>query len=168
MTVSYLDTLATVAAANAEGVAYDSLTRAMRVHVRSLVAEGHVAGFVGDEAVTLDTKGVVICLTEGGVAYVAMFTEAGLMQPREALVEHAATKRKPKAARRGKGKATAAVVPSPTESVVSPVLPKGTTARRVPGGSQDQLAIVKDEDMSEMDVLRAQVNMLMDVLLQHV
>lgn len=128
MSVSYLDTLALVVASGTDGLSYSGITKAMRVHVRSMVSEGICAGFVGDDVVTLDTDGAVVCLTTHGEAYASMFTEAGLIAPDQA---------KPKRKRQPKATSTR-TVPSAIESVTSPVLPKGTTARRVPGNQHGE------------------------------
>ena len=79
MTVSYLDTVASVEAASTQGLAYAKLTRAMKVHVRSLVTEGHAAAFIGDEEVSLNQPKAVVCITDQGVAYLELLRSSGLL-----------------------------------------------------------------------------------------
>ena len=140
MTVSYLDTVAAIEAAEARGgLTYGEITRAMRVHVRSLAAEGHVAAYTGDdEGTELNNPEGVIWFTETGGNYVAMLREAGVLG--EPLPERKPRAKRTKTRRRKTTKAK--TVPTPTESIVTPVLPKGSKARRVPGNHLgDQLKV---------------------------
>ena len=164
MTVSYLDTLASVEAASTDGLSYDSLTRAMKVHVRSLMTEGHVAAFIGDDQVALSEPGAVICLTADGVAYTELLRSSGL------LAEEIAESPKPKRRKTRRRKTTTAkkTVPTPSESVTSPVLPKGEKARRVPGNQHgDQLWIPTPKELDankKIEDLERKVSALMAVL----
>ena len=113
MSVSYLDTLVVVDAAGSEGLVYGKISRAMKVHVRSLVAEGIAGSYSpAGEWVSLDTEGCVVCITVQGASYVDMLTEAGVLA---AKVAKKAPVRKPKA--------PVQVVPEALESV-APVTPK--------------------------------------------
>ena len=107
MSVSYFDTLVIVDAAGSEGLVYGKISRAMKVHVRSLVAEGIAGSYspAGDW-VSLDTEGCVVCITVEGSSYVDMLTEAGVLA---AKVVKKAPVRKPKA--------PVQVVPEALESV---------------------------------------------------
>lgn len=148
MSMTYLDTFGVVIGSGTDGVAYATLTRAMKVHVRSLHTEGVVAAFVGDETVSLDESGAVICLTLQGESYADLLAEAGVIQPREALLEQGAPKPKRRKTRRRKTTTTSKrrTVPTPSESIESPVLPKGARARRVPGNQHgEQLQVVAQE-----------------------
>lgn len=121
MTVSYLTTVGTIA--EAEGLRYAEITKAMRVHVRSLVAEGYVAAFAGDDSVTtLDDPEGVVWLTEPGMQYYVLLVEAGLIN--EASRAQVETAQEPKATRSRKSRRrrstqpkAAATVPTPEESV---------------------------------------------------
>lgn len=126
MSETYLDTLADVVGAGIDGLPYGKLTRAQRVHVRSLKSDEILAAFVGDDSVTLDTEGAVICLTVKGEAYVDALRVGGLLP--EAVVEVAeeAPVSKPKRKRQTARKPKAA-----PESVTKP------RDVWVPGGSQD-------------------------------
>ncbi len=133
MSVSYFDTLQGVRIATnaAVGLGYAEITKAMRVHVRSLVAEGHVAAFADDDSTTTldDPKGRVY-LTVKGVDYVNLLVEVGLLADMSETVEEpkAAPSRKPTSRRRRSSKPKSqpkadAVVPTPEESVkVAPVI----------------------------------------------
>lgn len=144
MSMTYLDTFGVVIGSGTDGVAYATLTRAMKVHVRSLHTEGVVAAFVGDEAVSLDESGAVICLTLQGEVYADLLASGGLLQPRETLQEQGPSKpKRRKPARRRKTTNRRRTVPTPSESIESPVLPKGARARRVPGNQHgEQLQVV--------------------------
>jgi hypothetical protein len=165
MSMTYLDTLGVIVAAGTDGVAYATMTRAMKVHTRSLHTEGVVASYSGDEAASLDTEGAVICLTESGYATVELYAEAGLLQPFEVLLEQGSAKPKPKpkpkrrtTARRRKTTrvTTRKTVPTPTESVepepTNPIKPEGAI-RRVPGGQIDhwQKAPVQDDRLESLE-----------------
>jgi len=131
MSVSYLDTI--VAIRDGQGIAYSSLTKAMRVHVRSLRNDDVIASFVGDDGTvtSLDDPEGVVWFTASGEAYVEALEAGGLIGP----VQEVPAAPKPKRSRR-KSKTvrkTTRKVPSPSESVESPVLPKGTKARRLSG-----------------------------------
>lgn len=125
MTVSYLDTLQSVRIATngGAGLGYAEITKAMRVHVRSLVAEGHVAAFAESDvqSTTLDDPKGRLFLTVQGVDYVNLFVEAGLLSDMAEITQEpkARTSRKTTARRRrtAKPKASQATVPTPTESV---------------------------------------------------
>lgn len=167
MSMTYLDTFGVVIASGTDGVAYATLTRAMKVHVRSLHTEGVVAAFVGDETVGLDAPGAVICLTLQGQDYADLLAESGLMQPRETLQEQGPSKpKRRKSSRRRKTTTTRRTVPTPSESVESPVLPKGATARRVPGNQHgDQLKVDPVVDTAaEIEDLKRKVSALMAAL----
>lgn len=142
---TYMDTLFDVVEAGAEGLAYAKLTRAQKVHVRSLVSDRYAAGFVGDEAATLDTEGVVICLTTDGESYVAAFQAAGLLAMPAELVEESqpkaeskpVSKPKPKRRTARKPKAAQSVKPTETKPIPPAPAPKGLKNVFVPGGSVD-------------------------------
>lgn len=150
MTVSYLDTMAEIVAAGEAGLPYGKFTRAMRRHALSMAADGIIAAYLpSGETVSFDTEGCVVCLTADGMSTVDMYAEAGLVQPREALLEHGPTGPKAKPARRRRKatrtakKVTSRTVPTALGSVSSPVVPKGQKAvKRVPGGSVDTLVTV--------------------------
>lgn len=166
MSMTYLDTFGVVIGSGTDGVAYATLTRAMKVHVRSLHTEGVVAAFVGDETVGLDAPGAVICLTADGAAYADLLAEGGLLQPRETLQEQGPSKPKRTKTRRRKTTTKRRTVPTPSESVESPVLPKGATARRVPGNQHgDQLKVDPVVDTNaEIEDLKRKVSALMAAL----
>ena len=168
MSMTYLDTFAAVISSGEQGVAYATMTRAMKVHVRSLHTEGVVAAFVGDETVGLDGEGAVICLTADGQAYADCLAEGGLIQPRETLQEQGPSKpKRRKTTRRRKSTVSRRrTVPTPSESVESPVLPKGASARRVPGNQHgDQLKVDQVVDQAaEIEDLKRKVSALMAVL----
>lgn len=94
---TYLETVVDIAASGTDGMAYAMLTRSQRVHVRSLKSDRYVAAFIGDDEVTLDTEGAVVCITTTGSTYVEVLVSAGLvMMPEEAPVapEKTVSKRK--------------------------------------------------------------------------
>ena len=166
MTVSYLDTVAAIEAAEVRGgLTYGEITRAKRIHVRSLVAEGLVAAYTGDDGVTelYDPEGV-IWFTESGGSYVAMLREAGVLG--EPLPESKPKAKRTKTRRRKTTKVkTTKTVPTPAESVESPVLPKGVTARRVPGNHiGDQLLVTSVTEDDRVAALERKVSALMAVL----
>ena len=167
MTVSYLDTVAAIEAAEARGgLTYGEITRAMRVHVRSLAAEGHVAAYLGDdEGTELNNPSGVIWFTETGGNYVSMLREAGVLG--EPLPE-----RKPRAkrtkTRRRKTTVTkkTTTVPTPAESVepTNPLKPSNAV-RRVAGNTVDQwqkTPVVSEDDRFE--ALERKVSALMAAL----
>jgi hypothetical protein len=164
MSMTYLDTFAAVIGSGTDGVAYATMTRAMKVHVRSLHTEGHVAAFIEDDQVSLADDGAVICLTAEGQAYADLLAEGGLLQPREVLQEQPVSK--PKRKKTVSKRKNTKRVPTPSESVESPVLPEGTTARRVQGNQHgDQLIVdpVIDRD-AEIEDLKRKVSALMSVI----
>ena len=164
MTVSYLDTVAAIEAAEARGgLTYGEITRAMRVHVRSLAAEGHVAAYTGDdEGTELNNPEGVIWFTETGGNYVAMLREAGVLG--EPLPERKPKAKRTKTRRRKTTKKT--TVPTPTESIETPVLPKGSKARRIPGNQHgDTLHTVTEvTDADRVEALERKVSALMAAL----
>jgi hypothetical protein len=176
MTVSYLDTVAAVEAASTQGLAYAKLTRAMKVHVRSLVTEGHAAAFIGDEEVALNEPKAHVCITDKGVAYVELLQSSGLIvsDPAPAPKRKRSSRKQPKAApaktakpkRRNNPVTVSKRVPTPVESVTSPVLPEGETARRVPGNQHgDQLKVDQKVDQAaQIEDLERKVSALMAVI----
>ena len=177
MTVSYLDTVASLEAASTQGLAYAKLTRAMKVHVRSLVTEGHAAAFIGDEEVALNEPKAQVCITDKGVAYVELLQSSGLIveEPVVAPKRKRSTRKQPKAApaktarkpkRRNNPVSVSKRVPTPSESVTSPVLPEGEKARRIPGNQHgDQLKVDQKVDQaSQIEDLERKVSALMAVL----
>jgi len=152
MSVTYLDTLVDIAAAGDEGLLYSSVTRAMKRHVLSMAADGLVAAFLpSGETVSFDTDGAVVCLTASGADMYTVWAEAGIVVDREAALEHGpsapAARKQRKAKRQAKSvskpaapqEAKPRTVPTALESV-SPMVPAGHTARRVPGNQHgDQL-----------------------------
>lgn len=151
-TITYLDTISLVRDAGSDGLEYASMSRGMKAHVRSLLAEGVVAGFdpETDLPVRLDMPSTVICLDQNST-YVEMLTEAGLLTPwvSEPTV-------KPKRSRS---------VPTPEESVVPvpSVAPQGSKKRFVPGGKQDHPVIVTVSADDRMSALEAQLAALVDM-----
>lgn len=139
---TYLDTVVDIHAAGADGLAYASLTRAQRVHVRSLKSDRYVAAFIGDEEVTLDTEGAVVCITTDGSTYVETLAASGLVMLPEAAPEPVAkptkTVSKRKSSRRTTRKPKAVTVPanpdtvtpvkttSPEAAAAALTVPKGT------------------------------------------
>lgn len=121
MSMSYLDTLVVVDEAGSEGLVYGKISRAMKVHVRSLVAE-EIAGSYSSTGdwVSLDTEGCVVCITVQGESYVDMLTKAGVLAPK--------APKAPKAPVR-KPKAPVQVVPEALESVAPPVSTKSKRAQ---------------------------------------
>ena len=177
MTVSYLDTVAAIEAASTQGLAYAKLTRAMKVHVRSLVTEGHAAAFIGDEEVALNEPKAQVCITDQGVAYVELLQSSGLIvsDPAPAPKRKRSTRKQPKAApakttrkpkRRNNPVTVSKRVPTPSESVTSPVLPEGETARRIPGNQHgDQLKVDRKVDQAaQIEDLERKVSALMAVI----
>ena len=178
MTVSYLDTVASIEAASTQGLAYAKLTRAMKVHVRSLVTEGHVAAFIKDEEVSLNEPKAHVCITEKGVAYVELLQSSGLIvsEPtvapqrkrstrKQSKTAPAKTTRKPK--RRNNPVTVSKRVPTPSESVTSPVLPEGEKARRLPGnqfGDTLHTDQPKVDQSAQIEDLERKVSALMAVL----
>lgn len=175
MTVSYLDTLAEIAACGEEGLLYSKVTRAMKRHVMSLQADKIVAGYLpSGEQASLDTEGVVVCLTVEGLSTFEMYVEAGLVQSREALEEHGPTVKAPRKRRSSrKPKAVAktvkpSTVPTPLESLeVSPVTPKGhKVERRIPGNQHgDQVVYSEISPEERMAALEEQMNRKFSALL---
>lgn len=169
MTVSYLDTLGVIVAAGTEGVAYATLSRAMKVHTRSLHTEGVVAAYVGDEASSLDGEGAVICLTDSGYTTVLMYSEAGLLQPYETLIEQGSPKPRARKTRRKttSRKSTSRKVPSPSESVepTNPLKPENAI-RRVAGNTVDQWqkATPSQSDAERIESLERKVSALVAAL----
>ena len=96
MSVSYLDTI--VAIRDGQGIAYSSLTKAMRVHVRSLRNDDVIASFVGDDGTvtSLDDPEGVVWFTASGEAYVEALEAGGLIGP----VQEVPAAPKPKRSRR--------------------------------------------------------------------
>jgi len=182
MTVSYFDTVAAVQ--EAEGLAWADMTRAMRVHVRSLQAEGLVASFAGEDVTTINDPEGVVWFTEQGAAYVDMLTEAGLIAAPEgaesaaeaaeqeaeqeaAQVPTEKPRKRTKKSRKRGGKVTTrkGTVPSPEESLVeSPVLPEGQKARRVPGNQHGDQLIPVDTEQDRVAALERKVSALMAAL----
>ena len=151
MSTSYLDVLGNIAAAGETGLRYATLARAAKQHVRSLVADGVVASYLpSGEAVGLDNPEAVVCVTaEQGVAYVALLQEGGMLA---ADIYEQPVARMPKASRKRRGKVAASVrkqravvVPTPVESLESPVTPKGKKlVRRVPGNQHGETMLYAD------------------------
>ena len=177
MTVSYLDTVAAVEAASTQGLAYAKLTRAMKVHVRSLVTEGHVAAFIGDEEVSLNEPKAHVCITDQGVAYVELLQSSGLIvaDPAPAPKRKRSSRKQPKAApaktakpkRRNNPVTVSKRVPTPVESVTSPVLPEGETARRLPGNQHGDTLHTdqpKVDQAQQIEDLERKVSALMAVI----
>ena len=176
MTVSYLDTVASVEAASTQGLAYAKLTRAMKVHVRSLVTEGHAAAFIGDEEVSLNQPKAVVCITDKGEAYVELLRSSGLLaeqvvsaKPKKRTKSKTSTaKRSAKPKRRNNPVTVSKRRPSSPKTVESPVLPEGEKARRVPGNAfGDQLVIPTPSEMDskrKIEDLERKVSALMAVL----
>lgn len=166
MSMTYLDTLAVVVGSGEEGVSYAGLSRAMKVHVRSLHTEGVVAAFVGDEVVSLDTAKAVICLTSNGASYADLLAESGLIQTRDELVAQGVAKPRKRTTRRRKTSSRKHTVPTPSESVASPVNPEGR--RMVPGNALgDQMAPVPVASSPEDDriaALERKISALMAVI----
>lgn len=125
---TYLDTIFAVNAASIEGLTYAGLTRAQKVHVRSLVSDRYVAAFVGDDQVTLDTEGAVVCITEEGRGYVQVLEDAGLVAVPQAVKPVA---KKPAAKPRKKAS-------KPSVKTIPPAEPQSPERTLwVAGGSQD-------------------------------
>lgn len=137
MTVSYLETIALIGEQN--GLAYSKVSRAMKTHLRSLLAEGLVCAVASDDVtvVTLDDPEAVVWFTDSGLAYSEMLMSAGVIsQPvAETVTSKPKRSRKP---RKPKAKSPA-LVPTPSESVepTNPLKPEGAT-RRVAGNTVDQ------------------------------
>jgi len=172
MTMSYLDTFGAIVAAGTDGLAYGKMTRAMKVHTRSLHTEGVVAAYVGDEAVSLDAEGAVICLTDSGYTTVLMYSEAGLLQPYETLIEQGSAEPKSPARKTRRRKTTSRksssrTVPTPSESVepTNPLKPSNAV-RRVAGNTVDQWqkATPSQADAERIESLERKVSALMAVL----
>lgn len=164
MSVSYLDTLAIIR--DQEGLAYGKITKAMRVHVRSMVNDDLVRSFLEDgEQTTLDDPEGVIWFTTSGAEFVDLLTSSGL------LAESAPAKpspRKRSSRRRKTTKVTARrVVPTPSESVepTNPLKPSNGV-RRVPGNSVDewQKAPVQESEADRIQALERKVSALMAAL----
>ncbi len=176
MTVSYLDTVASLEAASTQGLAYAKLTRAMKVHVRSLVTEGHAAAFIGDEEVALNEPKAQVCITEKGVAYVELLQSSGLIVSGPAPKRKRSARKQPKAApaktarkpkRRNNPVSVSKRVPTPVESVTSPVLPEGEKARRLPGNQHGDTLHTdqpKVDTAQQIEDLERKVSALMAVL----
>ncbi len=177
MTVSYLDTVASLEAASTQGLAYAKLTRAMKVHVRSLVTEGHAAAFIGDEEVALNEPKAQVCITDQGVAYVELLQSSGLIvEEPPAPKRKRSTRKQPKAApakttrkpkRRNNPVSVSKRVPTPVESVTSPVLPEGEKARRLPGNQHGDTLHTdqpKVDAAQQIEDLERKVSALMAVL----
>jgi len=169
MTVSYFDTVAAVQ--EAEGLAWSGMTRAMRVHVRSLQAEGLVASWAGDDVTTINDPEGVVWFTEQGAAYVDMLTEAGILAAPEGAEEapeeavEAPAQEDPKPRKRTKKTTRKGTVPSPEESLVeSPVLPEGQKARRVLGNQHGDQLIPVDTEQDRVAALERKVSALMAAL----
>lgn len=181
MTVSYLDTIAAIT--EAEGLRYAEITKAMRVHVRSLVADGYVAAFAGDDQTTLDDPEGIVWLTALGADYVDTLRSVGLIaEPREQEPTPAESA-KPKARRTRrssrrrttttKPEASEATVPSPTESVkvtVVPPSPKGPqpteAAVEVPalGATVSTETVTVGQRMSALEADMGQIKSALEIL----
>ena len=156
MTVTYLETIQIVNSAGMKGVEYSKMSRAMKVHTRSLLTEGVVACFIGDEQVSLDTPKGVICLTNSD--YVQLLVDAGLV-----VIEDEPKKpRKHKSTLWGPSTRT---VPTPEESVtpIPTVAPEGSKVRFVPGGAVDHPVVVKITQEDRMSALEAQMSKLIEI-----
>lgn len=115
--MTYLDTLAALSESRVEGTPYAQFTKGELTHVKSLVAEGHVAWFTEEEQ-TYGGAGARAFLTVQGADYVSALTEAGMLS---APVD---TPTKPKAKRTRKPKASQ---PKPVEEILDGVsIPKGS------------------------------------------
>lgn len=191
MSVSYLDVVHTIW--SNEGITYGDVTKAMRVHIRSLVADGFLAAVLReDESVhtTLDDPEGVVWFTASGADYVEMLIGAGLVaapvetvqeEPEAPVVSEPSVVEPPvqetvkrRSARKGRkaGKVSRSQgSPSAREHVESPVLPEGVTATRVPGNHHgDQLLLDSTvptvEDLVEsMAALQRTVSALTAVVL---
>lgn len=164
MSMTYLETLAAVEAAGSAGLAYAKITRAMKVHVRSLVNDGVVGVYTKgtEEGCSLDDPQAVICTTESGSSYVSELVNAG-------LIAEAALVAKPKTprTRTTAPSKTEAVVPTALESVVSPVIPDGSSAVRVQGNHLgDQLLVsTPSSEEDRIEALERKLSALMAAVL---
>ena len=176
MSVSYLDVVHSILAT--EGLTYGQLTKAMKVHVRSLLADGYVGNITADgDWVALDNPEGVVWFTKDGIGYADALIGSGLLvDPRvtadepEAPVESAPVQEAPKAPRKGRrrgGRVTVRqTVPTPAESVQTPVVaPEVTVERRVPGNQHgDQLLLSTVSEDDRVAALERKVSALMAVL----
>lgn len=153
--IGYFETLAIVEASGVEGLEYSKVSRGMKAHIRSLIAEGIVASYVGDGSGSLDTEGAMVCTTQVGANYVEMLTDLGLLAV--PVKAKAKTTRKPKAVQS---------VPTPVESVISlpAVAPEGKKIHRVAGNKADQAVVVSITQEDRMKVVEAQLSALMDII----
>ena len=116
---TYLDTLAALSESRVEGISYAQFTKGELTHVKSLVAEGHVAWFTEEEQ-TYGGAGALAFLTVQGADYVSALTDAGI------LSAPVATPTKPKAKRTKKPTAS-----KPVEEILDGVsIPKGSVKRK--------------------------------------
>lgn len=139
---TYLDTIFAVNAASIEGLTYAGLTRAQKVHVRSLVSDRYVAAFVGDDQVTLDTEGAVVCITEEGRGYVQVLEDAGLVAEPQAVKPEVKPRKKVAKPSSKKTSAPKSPRPSlyskPSTKTIPPAEPQSPNRTLwVAGGSQD-------------------------------
>lgn len=150
--LTYLDVLSNLVEVGDSGLPYASLSKAGRVHLRSLNSEGYVQATVFDgeawQYATLDTEGVVVELTPDGYAYASLLQEAGLISGDD---EEPQPEPKPK--RSSTRKQTTRRAKPSTQSDVSSVLdgvstPKGSnrtkrtkTRTTTPKGSADRVTI---------------------------
>jgi hypothetical protein len=164
MSMSYLDTLNVVDSTGEAGLAYAKITKAMRVHVRSLVNDGIVAVYAKgtEESTTLDDPKALVYVTESGASYVDELRSAGLLSEVPAKPVRAPRARRARRTTRQAKPRT--VVPTALESVSSPVLPEGTVAVRVQGNQHgDQLVVVPtpSSDSDRMDALERKMSALL-------
>lgn len=165
MSMSYLDTLNVVGSTGEVGLAYAKITKAMRVHVRSLVNDGIVAVYKKgtDESTSLDDPLALVYVTETGGSYVQELRSAGLLSEVPAKPVRAPRARR---TRRTTRQASPRTVPTALQSVESPVIPEGSTAVRVPGNQHGDQLVVSTPSSHEdrMAVLERKVSALLAAL----
>lgn len=184
MSVSYFRTVESLWAA--QGLAYAKLTKAMKVHVRSLQADGYTVWVDGDDApCAYDDPAAMAWFTPAGLDYVEMLAEAGLVDrpahaetvqepeadvPSEPVEVEAPVQEVPKRSRRGRKVSRRQGTPKARVQAESPVVPEGVTATRVPGNHLgDQLlmeSVPTHEDLvKQLESLQRTVSALKAVVL---